>query len=183
MSTSILEKAIRLAFTAFQGKVDKAGHPAILHSFEVMLLAGVAYDDTPLPGLTTRDEFMAAGVLHDVAEDCPDYPLSYILEQFGPVIHRIVDGVTRRKTETYAEFILRAWQDTDSRALKLVDVIINMGRIHTLPPEEQSIKRRYDKAFKILNARNLEELQDLIRSPRRQTPMAGAHEQPEGSYL
>lgn len=122
-----------------------------------MLAAGRAYDLNPIPGVT-RDEFMAAGVLHDVPEDCPEYPLSYILEQFGEVIHRIVDGVTRRqdvvvrgnlvsKGETYADFILRAWRDIGSRALKLEDVTINLGRINTLPESERSIKRRYDKAL------------------------------------
>jgi hypothetical protein len=182
MSASILEKAIRLAGTAFDGKVDKAGHPAILHSLEVMLAAGKAYDLNPIPGVT-RLQFMTAGVLHDVPEDFPsDYPLEYILQQFDGVVHRIVDGVTRRPGEVYMDFIQRAWQDVASRELKLVDVTINRGRINTLPPEEQSIKRRYDRALVILRARNLEELQSsLIRNPRRQTRQDGADELTEGS--
>jgi len=130
--------------------LDKQGYPAILHAFVVMLAAGEEYDRSPIP--VTREEFMAAAVLHDVVEDT-EYTLAYILEQFGPVVANIVDGVTRRKLEkeVYVDFIVRAWQGEASRRLKRVDVTINMKRIHTLPKSEQGIRDRYNRALLILD--------------------------------
>jgi (p)ppGpp synthase/HD superfamily hydrolase len=96
---------------------------------------------------------MAAAVLHDVPEDHPElFPLSLIFTEFGVNIHRIVDGVTRRAGETYANFILRANLDPGSRLLKIIDVLTNLGRIDSLPIEEQSIRRRYERALLVLNA-------------------------------
>jgi len=180
MSTGILEKAIRLATSAFAGMLDKQGYPAILHAFVVMLAAGEEYDRSPIP--VTREEFMSAAVLHDVVEDT-EYTLAYILEQFGPVVANIVDGVTRRKLEkeVYVDFIVRAWQGEASRRLKRVDVTINMKRIHTLPKSEQGIRDRYNRALLILDAKSLEEIQAIIRRPR-QTQQVGAR-QSEGSLL
>lgn len=154
---SVLEKAIRIAVEAHAGQVDKAGRPYILHPVSVMLKAERAFN--AIQGSINRqpnaslEEFMAAAILHDVSEDHPDkYPLSFILEQFGENVHRIVDGVTRRGYETYMEFIARANQDPGSRLLKILDIDHNMGRIHLLPIAEQSIKRRYDRALVALNA-------------------------------
>jgi GTP diphosphokinase / guanosine-3',5'-bis(diphosphate) 3'-diphosphatase len=148
---SVLEKAIRLAVEAHAGQVDKAGRPYILHPFAVMFAAERAYRPSLLVFL---EEFMAAAVLHDVPEDFPEkYPLSYILAEFGENVHRIVAGVTRRKAqgESYREFIIRANEDPGSRLLKILDIYHNLGRIHLLPIEEQSIRRRYEKALVILN--------------------------------
>lgn len=184
---NILDDAIRLAVLAFHGELDKAGRPAVLHALQVMFAAEAEFKRNPIPGVTL-EEFMTAAVLHDVSEDFPsDYPLSYIQERFGSVVHRMVDGVTRRrdtrdidgklltKGETYVEFIVRAWEDLGSRTLKLVDVHINLGRIHSLPNEERGIQRRYEKAVKLLNAKTMEEIQTLIKShtrPHRSVPMS-----------
>ena len=146
---SVLEEAIRLAVSAHAGQVDKAKRPYILHPLQVMFAVEKAYNQSPVLGYTL-EEVMVAGVLHDVSEDIPSYPLSYMLAVFGAKIHAILDGVTRRKTETYKEFILRAYQNEGARLVKLEDVNINLGRIHLLPVTEQSIKRRYEDAKRVL---------------------------------
>jgi (p)ppGpp synthase/HD superfamily hydrolase len=153
---SVLEEAIRLAVSAHAGQTDKANRPYILHPLQVMFAVERAYNQNPMPGyltgvlVYTLEEMMIAGVLHDVSEDVPAYSLSYMLAVFGAKIHEILDGVTRRKTETYKEFILRACQNGGSRLIKLEDVNINLGRIHLLPVTEQSIKRRYEDAKRVL---------------------------------
>ena len=178
---NLLEKAIRLAVEAHTGQVDKAGRPYVLHPLAVMFAAERAYNVKPVPGVSL-EEFMAAAVLHDVPEDHPEkYPLSYILAEFGENVHRMVDGVTRRKGEVYMDFIARANEDTGSRLLKILDIHHNLGRIHVLPIAgydevivgedqsqhlnfardllarynktfEQSIKRRYERALARLDA-------------------------------
>jgi (p)ppGpp synthase/HD superfamily hydrolase len=176
----LLERAIQLAVTAFAGKLDKSGLPQILHSLEVMLAAKVEYERDPVPGYTL-EEFMTAAVLHDVAEDCPEYPLYYIRAAFGQKVYTIVKGVTRltdengKNLETYKEFIRRAASEVGSKRLKKVDVRINLSRIHTLPPEEQSISRRYTSALAVLEP--LEEPQDLKSAHRNASD--GDHEQSE----
>lgn len=154
MIMSVLENAIRMAVDAHAGQIDKAGFPYILHPLAVMFAAERSYLAKPST-IVTLEEFMAAAVLHDVPEDIPEkYPLSLICTEFGENVRRIVDGVTRRKGETYMEFISRANEDSDSRLLKILDINHNMGRIHLLPATEQSIKRRYEKALILLNATN-----------------------------
>lgn len=149
---SILMLAIRFAIEAHGGQIDKAGRPYILHPLAVMFAAEKAYRLKPSV-LVSLEEFMVAAVLHDVPEDYPrNYPLSFILEEFGENVHRIVDGVTRRDHETYMEFIARANQDPGSRLLKILDINHNLSRINMLPIAEQSIKQRYDKALILLNA-------------------------------
>ena len=141
-----------MAVEAHAGQVDKAGRPYILHPLAVMFAAERAYNVQPSL-IVSLEEFMAAAVLHDVPEDHPEkYPLSLILEQFGENVHRIVDGVTRRKGEVYMDFIARANQDPGARLLKILDINHNLGRIHVLPVAEQSIKRRYERALIALNA-------------------------------
>ena len=141
-----------MAVEAHAGQVDKAGRPYILHPLAVMFAAERAYNVQPSL-IVSLEEFMAAAVLHDVPEDQPEkYPLSLILEQFGENVHRIVDGVTRRKGEVYMDFIARANQDPGSRLLKILDINHNLGRIHVLPVAEQSIKRRYERALIALSA-------------------------------
>ena len=145
---SVLERAIRIAIEAHTGQVDKAGRPYILHPLSVMFAAEKAYRPSALVSL---EEFMAAAVLHDVVEDHPEkYPLSFILAEFGENVHRIVDGVTRRKGEVYMDFIARANEDPGSRLLKILDIYHNLGRIHVLPIAEQGIRRRYERALLVL---------------------------------
>ncbi len=149
---NVLSKAILIATDAHRDQLDKAGRPYILHPLHVMFMAEGVYplNAYRLNSFVTQDEFMAAAVLHDVAEDCPDYPLSTLLSEFGPAIHRVVDGVTRRERETYREFILRAKENEISRLLKILDIKHNLSRIAALPIEEQDIRSRYDKALIIL---------------------------------
>jgi (p)ppGpp synthase/HD superfamily hydrolase len=114
-----------------------------------MFAAETTYNQTPVLGFTL-EEFMAAAVLHDVSEDVPEYPLSYIHAQFGVNIHDIVEGVTRHLGEEYKEFILRACENEGSRRLKLVDIRDNLSRIHLLPKAMSKLQHRYIQAEKVL---------------------------------
>jgi (p)ppGpp synthase/HD superfamily hydrolase len=61
-----LSDAILLATMAHKDQIDKAGLPYILHPLHVMQ----AVIQTQGPG-----EVAMAAVLHDVVEDCSDWPL------------------------------------------------------------------------------------------------------------
>lgn len=136
-------KAIVLCIEAHDGQVDKAGKPYAAHPLRVgfSLWEG-----------TTEDMFCAA-VLHDVVEDTA-ISLDYISHEFGLCVADAIDALTRRKTETYTQFIARCSLNAIAKRVKLADIEDNMRpeRIAALPVSEQGITRRYEKARKALAA-------------------------------
>jgi (p)ppGpp synthase/HD superfamily hydrolase len=136
-----LELAIKWAVDAHADQVDKAGIPYILHPLRVMERVRVKSGGNP------PYDLLIAAVLHDVVEDTP-ITLDYIRENFGTRVAEIVDCLTRRRDpdETYAEFIARCGQDPAAALVKDCDLDDNLDRIEQLPPKEQDIAKRYNKA-------------------------------------
>jgi len=143
-----LEHAIQFAVAAHAGQVDKAGHPVILHPLRVMV--GVAVHG---------DETMAAAVLHDVIEDTPWTADELLREGFSAPVVEAVQLLSRPSQgapdrPTYKQFIRRIKDsgNTMAFAIKVQDIFDNLGRLHELPPEEQTIARRYQDALTILRS-------------------------------
>jgi len=148
-----LELAIKWAVDAHEGQLDKVGKPYIDHPKAVAALIQQKYTGQPWPYREfTLEDLTISAWLHDVVEDC-GVTLDEIERGFGSVVRTIVDGVTRRKLsgETYRTFVKRAKQHPGSRMLKLADLHHNLSRIDSLPPEEQSIRKRYELAVWELN--------------------------------
>jgi len=164
---SMLESAIRVAVDAHEGQLDKQGEPYILHPLRVMQFAAEAYKLSPLAEYSL-EEVMVAAILHDVAEDT-NFKLPQIYAGFGPKVHAIVDGLTRRKElgESYKEYVLRAKQNPGSRLIKRHgDIRDHLNRIDGLPIKEQSIRGRYENAVVVLDAPDaaLEEMPSQLGS-------------------
>jgi (p)ppGpp synthase/HD superfamily hydrolase len=141
-----LEHAIQFAVMAHAGQVDKLGRSYILHPLRVMV--GVSVHD---------DETMAAAVLHDVIEDTPWTADELLGEGFSANVVEAVQLLSRPpqgapNRPTYKQFIRRIKDsgNTMAFAIKVQDIFDNLGRIHELPPEEQTIARRYQDALVIL---------------------------------
>lgn len=136
-----LNDAIVFAVRNHADQKDKLGQPYIYHPLRVMLAlqkqgAGVA--------------LQIAGVLHDVVEDT-DATLEEVEEVFGPKVAELVDAVSRRKGETYRQFVERVAQHSAAaRLLKRADILDNLSR--PTPIEMQGIERRYRSALAILDA-------------------------------
>lgn len=151
-----LDQAIKLAVDAHEGQLDKAGKPYIEHPKAVAAWIQQKYAGQHWPYREfTLEDLVIAAWLHDVVEDT-SVTLEDIEREFGLSVRVIVQGVTRLNTapgqkETYRTFIKRAKQHPGSRMLKLADLHHNLSRIDQLPPEEQSIRRRYEKAVAELN--------------------------------
>ena len=92
-------------------------------------------------GTTAR----TAGYLHDVVED-GGVTVADIRERFGDDVARVVNAVTRRKGEVYADFIERAGRDRLGRAVKLADLQDNL---RDLP--EGTLRERYLRAVDVLS--------------------------------
>lgn len=132
----MLNKAITIATKAHEEQVDKGGQAYILHPLRVMLS-------------TENDIERICAVLHDVVEDT-EVTLEYLKEQgFTEEIIAVVDALTRRKYESYDEFISRIIRTSKLACrVKLADLKDNMDISRINNPNEKDYKRidKYSKA-------------------------------------
>lgn len=109
-------------------------------------LAGVAqrvYEATQ-----GRDILVAAAWLHDILEDT-DVTLEDLRHAcVSPPVRRLVEILTRRKGETYADYIERVALDRDATRIKIADLNYNLSHD---PSETQ--RQRYIPALQLLTAR------------------------------
>jgi len=138
---STLERAIAIAVEAHTGQVDKAGEPYILHPIRVML------------GVRTPEARIAA-ILHDVVEDSAWTIDDLRRERFSEAILAAVDSVTRRKAESYEEFVERSDKDPLGREVKIADLRDNadLSRIATPTEKDRMRIQKYLKALATLGA-------------------------------
>lgn len=128
-----VDKALLFALVAHYGQKDKGKNSYILHPINVMLK------------MDTEDE-MTVAVIHDVVEDT-DYTLEDCSE-FGysePNLQTI-DALTRRDSETYAEFIQRIMQSGTACKVKDADIDHNMllSRLKNRKLTEKDFTRMQD---------------------------------------
>jgi (p)ppGpp synthase/HD superfamily hydrolase len=130
----LLNKAIILATDAHGGQYRTAtGDPYIVHPLRVM----AAVEHLPV-------SVRIAAVLHDTVEDT-SVTLGQIESQFGPEVAALVDAVTRRPGEVYADFILRvAANGPQAVAIKLADLDDNLRDL------SGSLRGRYERAVAVL---------------------------------
>ncbi|WP_414470752.1 GTP pyrophosphokinase [Microvirga sp. M2] len=142
---STLERAIAIAAEAHAGQVDKGGAPYILHPLRVMQKAFRV--DEPDVGIVA--------VLHDVVEDCPDWPLERLSSAgLSPAAIEALDALTRRKEETYQDFVARCGNSRIATFVKLADLEDNMdlGRLTIITPRDEERLERYRKAHAALTS-------------------------------
>jgi (p)ppGpp synthase/HD superfamily hydrolase len=136
-----LSAAIALAAREHSHQLDKSGRPYILHALRVMLAVEPFGDD-----------YMIAGVLHDVVEDTP-VTLREIAFSFGVDTAATVDAMTRRKGEVYRDYIERVLLNFVARTVKIADLHDNMNetRMEGLDSAmRESLTKRYEWALRRL---------------------------------
>jgi (p)ppGpp synthase/HD superfamily hydrolase len=140
---STLERAIALAARAHEGQTDKAGAPYILHPLRMMLR------------LETLEERIVA-TLHDVVEDCGVTLDQLRAEGFSDAVVDGVDAVTRRETETYEEFVLRAKGNPIGRRVKIADLEDNsdVRRLAEVTDRDRARLEKYRRAMEALAVSN-----------------------------
>jgi (p)ppGpp synthase/HD superfamily hydrolase len=125
---SLLEKAIECALNAHRGQKDKGGAPYIMHPIRLML------------GMEKHEERVVA-VLHDVVED-GEYDFEGLLRMgFSGEVVDAVDALTRRKGESYEDFIDRVSLNALARKVKLADLADNMDLTRIAKPNEKDRAR------------------------------------------
>jgi GTP pyrophosphokinase len=142
----LILRAYVLASNAHQGVARESGEPYITHPIAVAQI---------LTELRMDPEAIAAGLLHDVAEDT-DYGVDYIRTHFGATIAKLVDGVTKlkkiqekkgksdepvsnQKAESLRKMMLASIEDLRVLIIKLADRLHNM---RTLGGQKEHKRRR-----------------------------------------
>lgn len=142
---AMIVRAYMLASYAHRNQHRESGEPYILHPIAVaQIIADLGMD----PGC------LAAGLLHDVAEDT-EVTLEYITGQFGSDIAKLVDGVTKlkrineigsqrvgvanHKAESLRKMFIAMVDDIRVVVIKLADRLHNM---RTLGSQKEHKRRR-----------------------------------------
>ncbi|MBL6644716.1 MAG: bifunctional (p)ppGpp synthetase/guanosine-3',5'-bis(diphosphate) 3'-pyrophosphohydrolase [Flavobacteriaceae bacterium] len=138
------KKLIRLAFdTAVDAHKDqrrKSGEPYIMHPIAV---AKIVADEI---GLGAHS--IAAALLHDVVEDT-NYTINDIEQLFGPVVAKIVDGLTKisslkkdknvsLQAENFRKMLLTLNDDARVIIIKIADRLHNMQTLGVMAEEKRA---------------------------------------------
>lgn len=142
MSHPSLEQTLRFALDKHEGVLDKGGAPYILHPIRVMLRV-------------KTDTQRHIALLHDVLEDCGVTPDE--LRALGYDEHIVVclDALTKRKGESYDDFITRVLAaHEDARRVKAADIEDNrdLSRIPKPTAKDYARLEKYEKARQRLRA-------------------------------
>jgi (p)ppGpp synthase/HD superfamily hydrolase len=96
MYSGIVERALNAAIAAHAGQSRKGddASPYITHPMHVALM---------LARFGLDDDVIAAGLLHDVVEDCEGWSLERVHTEFGAHVAGIVGQLTEDKSRSWAE--------------------------------------------------------------------------------
>ena len=111
--TEVTRRAMRLAYRAHHGQLDKGGEPYIFHPMHV-----AEQMHTP--------EETAVALLHDVVEDGGATLEALRAEGFSEEIVEAVRVITRPKQMRYADYILEVGKNPIARQVKIADLRHNM---------------------------------------------------------
>jgi (p)ppGpp synthase/HD superfamily hydrolase len=132
-----VDTALMFAVKCHSGQEDLAGYPKILHVLRVGSM-----------GRNLQEWIL--GFLHDTIEDTT---LSYdeLRAYFDSEILAALDAISRRKEETYKDYIQRVKANPLATRVKIKDLIDNLNRLHLLPADKANALRvRYTSAMRVL---------------------------------
>ena len=134
-----LERAISIASLAHEGQLDKGGEHYILHPLRVMM----KFKD---------DRYKTVAVLHDVIKDTKITYQDLLDRGLDKELANVVLILTRRKKESYDEYLNRICFDEFAIKVKLADLEDNMDMSRIKNPTEKDFQRlaKYGIAREIL---------------------------------
>src|ERR1700733_14450734 len=136
---AFVRKAFEFAFRAHDGQYRKSEEPYIIHPVEVA---------SALAELNGDKQTIAAGLLHDVLEDCDVKPKE-MEDAFGKDVRQIVEGVTKlgkfsfsskeeRQAENFRKLIVAIAEDVRVVLVKLADRLHNMRTLDHMAPRKKA---------------------------------------------
>ncbi len=141
---ALIEEAYEFAAQCHAGQTRKSGDPFIVHPLDAaMTVADLQLDATAV----------AAGLLHDVQEDC-GIPNEELAKRFGAEVAQLVDGATKldritwrpsaeakgdpdMQAENLRKMFLAMAEDIRVVIIKLADRLHNMRTLDALAPEKR----------------------------------------------
>lgn len=140
--TKLTNKAMKIAYEAHQGQVDKSGQPYIFHPFH---LAEQMKDE-----ITT-----CVALLHDVLEDT-DVSFETLNKEFPKEVMDALVLLTHKEGTDYYDYVRAIKQNKNALTVKLADLAHNSDETRfsgceQLPEEKLAYWReKYSKAKAIL---------------------------------
>ncbi len=139
--TELTNKAMRIAYAAHHGQVDKCGIPYIFH---------------PIALAQSMDDEVSccAALLHDVVEDTA-ITMEELEKEFPPEVIEVLRLLTHDDGEEYYAYVRRIKAHPIARKVKLADLAHNSDQSRCVGsgiPQEtlDRWQEKYDKARKIL---------------------------------
>lgn len=134
----LITRAYLCAEKNHTGQYRKSGEPYIIHAIQVGYILSL---------LRTGPRTIAAGLLHDVVEDC-DVTLEEITEMFGSEVASLVDSVTKignlkfkdekeYLASNHRKIFIAMAKDVRVILIKLADRLHNMRTLQYMTPEKQ----------------------------------------------
>ena len=134
----LIRKAYVFSAKVHQGQLRRSGEPYLVHPLEVASILARMRLDAPS---------IATGLLHDTVEDTLT-TVEEVRGLFGPLIARLVDGVTKlskinfvskehRQAENFRKMFMAMAEDIRVILVKLADRLHNMRTLMHMPEEKQ----------------------------------------------
>jgi len=137
--THLTNEAMKLAYRAHHGQVDKGGIPYIFHPFHL--------------AEQMQDEYSTCvALLHDIVEDT-DVTLEELANIFPNEVVEAVALMTHKKGEPYLDYVARIKINPIARAVKLADLQHNSDQTRLENADEAKLayyRAKYSKALEIL---------------------------------
>lgn len=138
--TEMTRKAMKIAYDAHHGQIDKSGVPYIFHPYHVA-------------EQMETEETVIAALLHDVIEDTPLTTAWLRKQGFSEPVLEALSLLTHDKNVPYMEYIRQIRGNQIAYPVKLADLKHNSdkARLEYLPePEKKRLKAKYQEAILFL---------------------------------
>lgn len=136
----MIDVALEIAKRAHAGQVDKAGEEYIKHPIYVA-------------SQVNTDEEKIVALLHDVIEDSDTTAEDLLGAGLPSDVVQAVQVLTKKKGETYQEYLQKVKENELSRVVKLADLKHNSDLSRLKEVKESDIKRfeKYRRAIEYLS--------------------------------
>jgi len=141
--TELTNKALKIAYDAHHGQVDKGGIPYIFHPYHL----AEQMDDE----IST-----CAALLHDVVEDT-DITFEDLEKDFPPAVIEVLKLLTHADDEDYYVYVRRLKDNPIAKKIKLADIAHNSDQSRLVGTDMDNLetkeyfRKKYSKAIEILN--------------------------------
>lgn len=137
--THLTNEAMKIAYNAHHGQVDKGGIPYIFHPYH-------------LAEQMTDEYTTCVALLHDVVEDT-QVTLEELAKTFPKEVVDAVAVMTHKDGEPYLTYVARISTNPIAKAVKLADLRHNTDETRLENADEATLayyREKYRKAFEIL---------------------------------